>query len=190
MKIKLLDRDGDTVSMTTEQIAESIRKMGNVDGRYGLIPQGWSIVDDDPKGNSFKLRADYRATRADILSIYSTFHEVDIDGSGKFTHCVLQFLAFTMPRYSWLQKKRKEWRHNRKQRAIEKAFKANNPLNLIWEPTPFVLEMPWLRLKGKKAVTIGVKDERESWTYEKEMDAVANDLFDIGANVFKTPESD
>lgn len=117
--IRLIDRDGDKVKMTKEDIAESIRKMGNEAVAYYLLPKDWT-------GNTTE-------------------------------HSVIRFKASIMPHYSWFQIMRKKWRWNRLQKKTEKFFKANNPKNLIWEPVPFVLEMPWLRLKGKKAVTINVE---------------------------------
>lgn len=117
--MKLIDRDGHTVKMTKEDIAESLKKMGNPLGVYQLVPRDW-----DRKPHEF---------------------------------VVFLFRPSQLPKYSWFQKQVKEWKWNRKQKQMENWFKVNNPKNLIWKPTPFVLEAPWLRLKGKKAVTINVE---------------------------------
>ncbi len=132
-KVKLLDRDNMTVHMTEVQIAESIRKMGNKKGKYKLITE--------IEAEAMPILNDIEATPA-LLALGMP---------------VVQFRASTMPHYSWLQIMRKKWRWLVKQKASEEAFNATNTHNLIWKPTPFVLEMPWLRLKGKKAVTINVE---------------------------------
>lgn len=142
MQVKLIDRDGDTVRMTTEQIADSIRKMGNPAGKYILI-------------------GEYYVTRFfDDTNLTQKQRDLAYNGKKNFSFSldpVLRFRSSTMPHYSRFQLWRKKWRWNKQQKQLEKKFNANNPLNLIWEPTPFVLEMPWLRLKGKKAVTINVE---------------------------------
>lgn len=125
-KVKLIDRDGFTVSLTKEEIANSLKKMGNPKGQYNFVYNG----------HLYTLP----------LSLYKEDRNV-----------VLQFLASTMPHYKFWQIWLKKWRWYRGQKRQEKWFRANNPKNLIWKPTPFVLEMPWLRLKGKKAVTINVE---------------------------------
>ncbi len=142
--IKLIDRDGMTVRMIEEQIADSLRVMGNPPGKYLL-----------DRGENTYLESAIEVTRRYV----QRFHQV------------IQFRASTMPHYSWLQVMRKKWRHNRRQKQIEQAFNWNNPHNLIWTATPFVLEMPWLRLKGKKAVTIEVleKDAKEVVKMSDEM---------------------
>lgn len=118
MNIRLLDRDGHTVRMTREEIAESLRKMGNPDGYYLLA---------------------YTPDRQNEKNI------------------ILKFHASTMPHYRFYQLWHKKFRWRLKQRALRKQFDSVNTKGLIWKPTPFVLEMPWLRLKGKRAITIEVK---------------------------------
>lgn len=135
-RIKLIDQDGHIVCMTKEDIAESLRVMGNPGGLYGLFSG-----DDKCLANG------------DV-----TFLEVDsVSGRQRVVRPVLQFRSYKLPNYSWWQKKIKEWRWYLGQRTAKRQFDAVNTKGLIWESTPFVLKMPWLLLKGKKAVTIEVK---------------------------------
>lgn len=122
--IKLIDRDGDTVRMTKEEIAEGLRDMGNPPGIYYFVPQDRSSLLSD-KIDSWRI--------------------------------VLMFRPKVLPKYSRMQVWRKKWRWYLEQKRKERWFKDNNPMNLIWEPTPFVLERPWLKLVSKKAVAIYVR---------------------------------
>lgn len=121
--VKLVDRDGHTVHMTKEEIAESLRDMGNTAGGYLLVPWHWGVLQST-------------------------------HGKGE---PVVQFRASTMPHYRFYQLWDKKFRWWLKQRKLRKAFDRANNMGLIWQPTPFVLERPWLRLKGKRAVTIEVE---------------------------------
>lgn len=137
--IKLVDRDGHKVKMTKEAIAESIKKMGNPAGHYCL-------VNDKCSYNYVCINGSQP-----IVSQKTDNFNMKLLGEP-----VLRFRTSTMPNYHFWQIWQKKYRHWRIQKAIEKKFRANNPKNLIWKPTPFVLTMPWLRLRGKKAIMINV----------------------------------
>jgi hypothetical protein len=114
--IKLIDREGYKVSMSKEEIAGSLRDMGNPPGVYEFV---LNTTDRNDEWAVKMIRAKHNPFR-----FYQVWH--------------------------------KRFRHYLKQREARKAFDKVNDRGLIWKPIPFVLERPWLRLRGNKAVIIYV----------------------------------
>jgi hypothetical protein len=115
--IPLIDREGYTLYMSKEEIAESVKDMGNPPGTYEFV---LSTTDRNDEWTIKMFRASH-------------------------------------PRYRFYQIWSKRFHWWLKQKRIEKQFNRINNRGLIWKSTPFVLERPWLKLKGRKAVIINIE---------------------------------